>query len=263
MVRSRGIATTLSAITVFSVLLVANAFVFQGENDRLNSARLASYENEEAFLSAAQSASAVYSDLANVQSYLVSQPPRCSDWDAYAASLSYAQNYSGIDDRIYYSVLATSSYVTGGGSDNLSMLSPFDGSLQGSLNLAVILQVRESLGPFGSLPSYSKTETHYSHLPIALDDALSICSAAMSDLASLPPPVPSKSGECPDLSGLLDSIREEYSALASPQGLVFGLTTAPLAGSACGFSYTVTLSQQAEGVSGPFLWHTFDGGSLP
>ena len=256
--KMRGIAATLVSVAVFVSLLISNLTLLYAENQRLWMASMTKLETDEGEIGMLLVAQGAYAILNNLQTELVQNPPSCSSWDAYSSSLASSSSHSGSIHAVQYG-LEMAAAIVGSGSrrDNLTLLRPFDGYLPGSLNVGIRVHLNELSG---GLPSYTRTEYHYLHLPISLSKMLSLCLSLLQDLHHvyqsrvycnrLPSETP------------LDELFARYSQSASSNGFTLVLTHWFVRVDGCWLlSYAVTLSESSvEGVSGRFAWRLSDAG---
>ncbi len=231
---------------VFSTLLIANEAVYTSESQRLHAATLAGLERAEVFNSHLLVAGVAFNALANIQAQLQKRTPTCAGWDAYSASLSQQLELSVVREGVLYRVDLSAQYTNAGApTDNLTLLAPFSGYENGSLN--ILIHVSSSASAGRGYPYYNKSEQHYAHLPVALDASSSLCMSLLQNLRTLP------INGCSDSE--LQMLRTRYDDLAVSQGLRIDLARLSGSGDDClGTSYQVTLTQDSEGVAGEFAW---------
>lgn len=256
----RGVAATLVSVAVFVSLLISNLTLLYAENQRLWMASMARLETDEGKIGLLLVAQGAYSALNRVQTELVRNPPSCSSWGAYSSSLTSSSHYSGSIHAVQYNLTIDAVVVSSGSErDNLTLLRPFDGFLPGSLNLGIGVSLNELSG---GLPSYTRTEYHYVHLPISLSRMLSLCLSLLQDLHlayqsrvycnRLPSEAP------------LDALFQRYSQSANSEGFSLVLSHWFVRVDGCWLlNYAITLSESSvEGVAGRFAWHLSDTGFL-
>ncbi len=256
--KMRGVAATVVSVAVFVSLLVSNLTLLYAENQRLWMASMAKLETDEGVVGSLLVAQGAYSALNRVQTELVRNPPSCSSWGAYASALASSSSYSGSIHAVQYELTMKIDVVSSGSEgDNLTLIRPFDGYRPGALNLGVLVDLNELSG---GLPSYTRTEYHYVHLPISLSRMLSLCLSLLQDLHlayqsrvycnRLPSEAP------------LYALIQRYSQSASSGGFSLVLSHWFVRVDGCWLlNYAITLSESSvEGVSGSFAWRLSDTG---
>ena len=243
------------AAVVFSALLVGDLAVYVASQDRavLYSEGDASDAMYQQFLVLESAGGADI--LFGTESMLTSAPLWCP-----AASSGVARGVAALSDvqasdGVYLSVHAE----VGGASseaDNLSALSPLDGSVPGDVN--IVLRV-DATGSDGPGVSFAIAEVHYVHLGLRLRTAVSRCEAAAAAVAGA---LSRPAANCS--SALLGE--EAASALrgqarsASDEGFALSLSYSVSRAATCSVSFEVPLSQAGiQGLPSKFVVRFYYG----
>jgi hypothetical protein len=241
-------------------LLAANLLSYYGENERLRLAGIADLEKREASYGRVAMAVGAYSVLEKVQRNLENYPVKCTAWREYTESFDQVNNYSGMIDRFHYKMNIRSEYTEhGSAADNFTLISPFNGYVSGHFNLKLSMYFMEAAGP--RLPSYSRTEVHYVHIPVSFERSIAICLSALNELrAELGSLEPCTLSEIPSL---MEALELKYKNLSGINGLKFEITTSlNISGECYRLDYKIMITEDSEGVSGKFAWSVFEEGSL-
>lgn len=246
----KAVATTLAAVALMTLLVVADATVLVAQGDLASSSEASRLESRELLIERSYGGLVSLQALAQVQGYLSSDPAECAGLAAYFGAMSSASSVHGLDSGVYYDVSATISHDGASDAplaDNLTSVAPFSGGLTGALDLTELLTVSEA-SPGGSV-SLDKRETHSLNVPIEAAAASYLCSSTLFSLRaalSRPPCNASLVG------GAFDSILPLVAWQAYAQG--FRLT-AGWALAACVVDFWFTLVEPGvPGPAGSFDW---------
>ena len=136
--------------------------------------------------------------------------------------------------------------------DNMTMLEPFSGFVQGNLNVLAAVQVDEVGG--GGAVLRQKHEAHVFHIPILPDVASSLCSSVMGSLQGA---LSRSHCNATVAQAAFESILPSLVQEAASQG--FSLTAG--LGGGCPAAYWVRLVEPGvEGVTGRFDWTVHGAG---
>ncbi|MDG6908808.1 MAG: hypothetical protein JRM89_02250 [Nitrososphaerota archaeon] len=248
MVKRRAVGATMVAAVVFSALLVCDLAVYVASQDRavLYSEGDASDAMYQQFLVLESAGGADV--LLGAEAMLASAPLWCPTASSVVArgvaALSDVQASGGVYLSVHAEVGGPSSVA-----DNLSALSPLEGSVPGDVN---ILLRFDSTGSEGPGVSFAKAEAHYVHLGLRLRAAVSSCEAAAAAVAgalSLPAANCSSGALGEEAAAALRS--QARSAL--DEGFALSLSYSVSAAPACSVSFEVHLSQAGiQGLSSKF-----------
>ena len=185
----RGVAATLTSVLVFSSILAVNQIVYSSENQWLRAVSVAEMEHAEGLNSRIFAAAAVLDLLLGSQT----SPQQRASLSCEAnrtMTIMPGRNVSAIFERSFttsirgvsYSLNASMRHVDVGPAslDNLTLLGPFAGFQNGSLNFVVHISMRATAGPGD--PYYSKGETHFVHLPAPVDLSRQRCLSVLGEL---------------------------------------------------------------------------------
>lgn len=253
----KAVASTLAAVVLFTVLVVADATVMSAQQNLAATAQVTHLESREQLLEQASMGVASLQALAQLESYLSSNPADCPAIQEYLASLSAEGSSSGVDSGISYSTNATASLLASPApqSDNLTVASPFAGYSPTAADFRVTLSVEES-SPGGAV-TLSRREAHVLNLPISPGAASSLCGSSLASLAAALSRSPCNATS---EEAAFDSVLPGLESAAAAVG--FSLTAGWAGSGACAASYWVTLVE--DGVAGPagsFDWTVLGSGS--
>jgi len=179
MAKRLGIGATIAAAVIFSIVLTSNFAVYYAAQD---DARLHSESNAADALADESSASegaGGINILLREQAFLGSHILDCSSAlgvvSAEIRSLTDTQTSANLTV-----VTSASPALRGPAVENLSMLVPFGGYVNGFLDTA--LHEEEKGGESVIGVSYARNETHYANLPLRIGDMARDCDNAYSDI---------------------------------------------------------------------------------
>ncbi|MDE1852707.1 MAG: hypothetical protein KGI38_03045 [Thaumarchaeota archaeon] len=260
MVRRRGIGASAASAVIFSVLLVSNLAVYVASQDR---ARLYAQADGADSLgdSALILAWAGGADiLIEAQSFLAGSAFGCSTAVSQMAqetgSLIDHQRGGGVD------VTTTASLVQGGTTgDNMSFLSPYEGSVSGSFDVSLHMVATGALP--GSGVTLQRSETHLVHLDFHLSKLTSDCAAAVAAITSSTSSADLPNCTAASMAPLMGRASQGPASDASQDGfefsLAYGITSSP----SCSVDFVVSLEQDGiQGVSGTFSVRMEEGASV-
>jgi hypothetical protein len=250
LVRRRGVGATAASAVVFSILLVANLAVFVSSQRRSVLYGQADVENMLGGGAVVLEAAGGADVLIGVQRFLSAGRFECQT--AYGvianevASLSIFQQGENLTGSAK-AQLSRSGEV----SDNMSLLSPFNGSVPGDLTLAVRYTAIGGLPTVGV--SLNRTETHIVHLPLRLERAASDCLSAITTMTSYLANALPRNCTFMTVASLMDEASRTPATNARSDGFGFGLSYAIISQASCTVSFVVTYKQEAiQGIVGPF-----------
>jgi hypothetical protein len=172
MVHRRGVGASIAAASLFSLLLVSNFAMLGAAQDR---ERLNGRWDAESYLyDSAQvlTGTVALSILDNVQAILSKGVFDCSN-----ARALVSEEVAGLSTSVNIGPLRVSELVSVSpdvkADDNLSMLSPFNGSGDGRLSLSLMVIASGDLS--GAGVGFSKNDTHVLNLPVRFSEILAFC----------------------------------------------------------------------------------------
>jgi hypothetical protein len=258
----KAIAATLASVILFTALVAADATVMTAEDNLASTAQTSHIESRELVLSEYSAGAASLLALAQVQSYLSSNPADCAGLNQYLEGISAATSTSGVAGGIAYSSNATAAFAPavalsqGQPSDNLTIVAPFSGYLAGALNLQVALNAKVVGG--GGTVSLERHELHLLHLPISPDSAHSLCASALGGLAAA---LSGTSCNATSARAAFDSALPPLVEEAAARGFFLAAGWQP-GGAGCSSSYWIMLVELGvEGVTGGFDWSVRGSGA--
>jgi hypothetical protein len=247
---------------VFGTLLSANVVVLHGFQQRLDLTSRAFLENAVVSEADLQLAAVGFSALSSFQHKLETTSFDCGDAMAVLGSTVIRSSSKTPVADLLLSVQSTARY-TGQGSrfDNLSALRPFGGFVPGYLNFEVVLSASSRAADL----AFAKFEHHVFHIPLLLDQSISVCKSAARYLVSGLEALFRNPLECSARN--LDAVLKEASRLydgASSDGLLVSFAGSFVLGDKCGpIEYSVTiLEPNVVGVDGLFTWRLSEAGSI-
>lgn len=254
-----GVGATAISAVIFAILLLSNFAVYVAAQQR---SVLYSQADAEDFLAdggAAIMGAEAANILARAQSFLDSRVFYCAN-----ATAAIDGGVRGLTDRhqsggLNVSVSAGISDV-GTSADNLTMLSPFDGSVAGELT--ILLRVTESGGVPTSGITMSRAETHPLHLPVRLEGEERACTGAVQTLESALSS--SKVANCTDsqVGPLVESASLGPVSAAPGEGYEIRISYSITQRAPCTAEFEVSVSQpDIDGPSGTFTVQMSDEGS--
>jgi hypothetical protein len=254
----KAVAATLASVLLLTAMVAADATVVAASDNLASSAQMSKLEATESLLRQYSTGSAAVQSLAQVQSFLSSNPANCASLPQYLGSISAKGSSSGEDSGVSYKSNATAAAVSGdqvSRTDNLTVAAPFSGYLRGALNLRATLSTTE-VGGGGSV-SLDRNETHMLHLPISPASSSSLCA---STLASLGASLSSWSCNATLAQAGFDSAMPSLLTSAAARGFFLAAGWAP--GTGCSATYWIMLVELGvEGVTGRFDWTVLGFGS--
>ena len=258
MVRRRAVGATMVAAVVFSALLACDLAVYVASQDMgvLYSEAYASDVMGQRFLvlEAAEGADILHGAGLLLASSAFQCPTAASEISHGVGGLSDSQTSGGIS----VSVQAT---VGGAGDqgDNLSALSPFDGWVPGELDIVLHYDASGSDGPG---VTFTKGESHYVHLGVRIQDAVSRCEAAATAVAQALSR-PTDNCTAASLGVEADEAIRTQVRSASEEGFVLSISYSVTASPTCSVSYDVRLVQAGvRGLSTTFGVMFYEEGVL-
>jgi hypothetical protein len=235
---------------IFSVILVSNFAIYAASQDR---AVLNSQADEENLLNSEETiltGAAATNILFEAQSILAAGPINCSD-----AQRSISSQLAELVDTQSSGPLvvsAASSEVPGVVHiDNLSMASPFNGSVLGSITISLTVSSR-TIGQLDGV-SLDRTVNHLVHLPVRWGSLVGDCHGALASIAEAVSSSTVSNCTSSVVDPLLAAAGAGPGSTASADGFAFGLTHYIVARSPCEVGFSVTLGQAGiDGPGGPF-----------
>ena len=98
----KAVAATLASVLLFTALVVADSTIMAAQDNLASSAQVSNIESRELVLGQSSAGSAALQVLAQVQSFLASNPADCASLAQYLASVSASGSASGEDSGIAY-----------------------------------------------------------------------------------------------------------------------------------------------------------------
>ena len=245
-----GIGATAAAAVIFTILLISNALVYAASQDREHLYAVSNAEDSLGDTAAALMGAGGMNILVEAQSALAARTLDCQaareTGAAAIGSLSDSQHSGGVN------LVSTARLAPeGSASDNLSSLTPFNGSVVGDLDISISMVATGSA--LSGEVSLAKSEVHLAHLPVELDRLSADCLRALEGIAytlSTEAPANCTSGAVDPL--VIEASRSAAAAVAA-DGFGFGLAYAVIPGGDCGVSLQVKVQQAGvQGPSGPF-----------
>ena len=240
MVIHRGIGATSASAVVFTVILLSNLAVYLASQDR---AQLYSQSNaEDSFgdLATALSGAGAINILLEVQSFLAANAFDCKN--AMEAVSGSVGTMSDVQDAGTLTVHTSAQLTpTGPHQDNMSMLAPFDGFVQGDLDLSLSTIASGADQAMGV--SYSKAEVHFAHLPVRLRAEQADCTEAVEGISNAIAEESEPNCTYSETSTLLQAASRIPAALAFRDGFTFGLTFSVTRTSPCTVGFVVSIAQ--------------------
>jgi hypothetical protein len=261
MAKRSGIAASTVSAVIFSTLLISGVAVSVASQGRATLYSKAEesdslYDSFEV-ISAAEGANV----LIGAQSLLQGSAFGCPT--AIHSIAEGVDRLSQVESEGNLTVGAVASYLQAGSEpDNMSALSPFAGAAPGDLDIALGLTGSGE----ASGVALHKTETHFVHLGLHLQAAVTDCEASATSIsASLSGLDP---GNCTTsaLAPAIDSAAQIQASLASADGFSFGFTYAVEGSPSCMVHIFITLVQAGiPGMAGKFsvIFHEAESVSLP
>jgi len=241
-----AVGATVASAVIFSVLLASSLSVYCAtqEGHRLHLVSNAADAIADAAL-AIEGAGATNA-LLKEQALLGSQVLDCG-----SASATLSEEISGLGETQTSSnltVVATASLASQGpASDNLTMLAPFGGYVEGAVNTALYEQMRGATAQLGVY--FAKNESHYVHLPVRMVDMASDCSLALSEAEEAISTTVAPECTPSAVSSIIDEAVGESSSEASSSGLRLAVYSHLNGTAPCSVDVTVEVSQPS--VAGP------------
>jgi hypothetical protein len=251
----------VAATLVFSSLLLANFALFASAGQR---ERLSATANSESLISDTGTilvGTEGVGLLSGLQEFLAAHTLDCSSANQEVGSFVGSLGESASESGLTVSESAAIG-VDQSQHDNLSTLSPFNGSSPGGVSLTV--RIHSSGESAVGDVAYDRAEIHYLNLPVRLDQMMSLCQGAVQEVASvleLPTfPTCNASAVAPILAALERSLERQ----ASEEGLASSIAYRLVRSTACIVDFTVGVSQPgADGPEGPFTAALVAEGSAP
>jgi hypothetical protein len=161
--KSRAIAATLSAVLLFTPLILANSLLYWSAGERL---LLASAADRNAEI--VQSAKLLlyyssYEAVLRLNTIMANGTAPCQLDRSLLSAPGHSENFSGNISGYQYSLKLTFTLAEfGSPKDNMTALHPYEGFVPGSLNLRLhLVLVLGNDADFG----YRRDEVHFLHLP--------------------------------------------------------------------------------------------------
>lgn len=246
MVRRVGIGATLTAVLVFSSLLLSNFTLLAAADGRAIVGERLDEMSLVSDTAAVMAGTQALSLLGEMQSFLSSRVLPCNAATNLVSSVAESLRSSEREgeDIVSESIMAGGDLAI---RDNLSMLRPFNGSSAGNLNFRV--QVQSS----GSYPAgdviYHRSETHSVTLPLSLAALTSFCEMSVKTIASMLSSTTFANCTAGSVRPLLATEDAILRAQAFNRGLESSLAYNITLATACTVNYVLRVSQ--SGVSGP------------
>ena len=246
MVRRRGIGASVAAALVFSTILLSNFALLASADQR---ERLSITADSESILGdngSVLAGSEALEILAGLQNQIAARVFPCSGALGEVAQLIGGMNIT----HSMEGVTVTAWAVAGNDAnipDNLSIVRPFNGSLQGDINLDLGIRW-EGSSPLGDVV-FGKTEHHQVNLPVLLDRLSLFCLSSVGEIRALLTseifPSCNASAVGPSVAALASILR----AAAVRQGFGFSFDFQTISSSGCSVEFACQVEQTA--VPGP------------
>ncbi|HXW37262.1 MAG TPA: hypothetical protein VEJ36_05110 [Nitrososphaerales archaeon] len=254
--RRVAVGATLASAILFGSLLISNFGLVAAAQQ---TDRFASLSNEEQSVYARGYLllGIVTLDLLDrVQQGLETSTYRCPDVATETSELVAAS--TSVESSGEFRAAASAALGTGGrAGDNLTAISPFDGWLEGGLDLVVRAS---ATGGTQGVSTFSKDETHLANLPIGFEELPAVCLGDFSEavllLSFIGPELCNSSGVGSEISW----IAAAFESAASRQGL-----SAFISFLTSGCVVAISLSVSQNGVLGPlgrFSWTVSESGTV-
>jgi hypothetical protein len=148
-------------------------------------------------------------------------------------------------------VSTSAQLVSGAAADNLSVLKPFNGSVEGDLDLKV--KVVSSGGSISTGVLIERTETHDVHLPVELQAMVSDCIGAVSSVMKSAAETTLTNCTSRSVEAWASAASFAPKALAVADGFAFRMVVLAVQPSPCSASFAVDLQQRMiQGMTGYF-----------
>ncbi len=250
MERRLGIGATSAAAVVFSVILLSNLLVFAASENRTSLYSQADASDLLGDEATALTGAAATNILAEVQSVLSGRAMNCltasGEVSAAVASMT------GVQREGVLAVTIASREVTGVNAvDNLSILTPFNGSLAGDLTLELDVSAK-TVTPLDRV-SLDRDVTHFVHLPVRLDAAVGDCLGAVASISRTMSAVHLSNCTTKGVGPIAEKAASGPAASAGADGFNFGFKYSVVDQDPCQVKFQVTIEQTAiQGPSGSF-----------
>lgn len=253
MVPRSAIGATSAAAVIFSIILVSNAALFYASQDRealYSKSDIESSLNDSAVVLAGVGGATI---LLGVQRALESQTLGCSVAEMRVSSMISGLAYFQKANNVTVSVSARAG-PEWAKQDNFSMLSPYNGSSVGDLNILLHIAANGENELAGV--SYARNEVHVVHLPVHLESAVQDCLASVKvvaiSAASITPANCTRSA----VGAAMNSAEIAASAMTSSDGLDFAMRYNVEDGPSCSVNYWISVAQpDIAGPAGYFNLH--------
>ena len=250
MVNRAGIAATSASAIVFSILLLSNFAIYVASENRATLYSQADFENYLGSYAVSFAGASGANVLTGVQSFLSSQTFNCTSAPSVIAGEMGAMKDSQSTSYINETASAQEAPESAA-PDNLSSLAPFNGSLPGVLDVSLDVTEKGGSSPTGVW--FSKTETHYLHLPVRLDAAVAECVEAVEDVVDAVSTDPLSNCTSSQVASFIGPLASELSSAASADGFLFHLVYAVTSGTSCSVGFQVSIEQaNIQGIGGSF-----------
>ncbi len=250
MVRRLGVGATAASAVVFSIILVSNLALFVGSQNRASLYLQSDAEDLLAGEADALAGSAATNLLLGAQSILAAGPIDCS---TAASNLAAAiGSLRDVERSGTLTVLATSREAPDLYSpDNMSMLSPFNGSVMGELNVGLSLSVTGGVPAAGV--EFARNETHLGHLPVHWDSALRDCVGALRAVAASVTAAHPSNCTADAVAPLMAAAAAGPEATSTADGFAFEFAYSIAGTDPCSVGFRVSVTQFAiQGPAGEF-----------
>lgn len=258
MVSRRGVGATAASALIFTTLLISGLVVYVSSIQRAGL-----YAQADAAVSVSDSFNVMeWVGGANVlyqaQRDLAGRTFGCATANQTVAVL--VDGLADVQSTGDLTVTVRAHLAGGARADNLSELAPLDGAVPGSLDIALRIAANGS-GPPGVY--FSRTEVHFVHLGVRLQQAVSDCGRAVSAIAAALAGSHPENCTTAGVGPIVDGAAAAPYAEAAADGLELGVSYSASGGRACSVSFAVSVEQAGiEGLAGSFSMRLEEGESV-
>jgi hypothetical protein len=225
---------------IFSIILASNFAVYSASSGRAQLYSQSDAEDSLTDSSAAMAGAAAANVLAEVQAEFAATSFICQHAAQTASAI--VVEATDVQRSPDLTVLATASPAPDTtSSDNLSIIRPFEGSVEGDLN--ILVKVSESGGATSEGVVLQKTEAHLAHLPVRFPVATDDCLAAVDDISTAAASSGHLNCTRDVLSPIIWGSIKALAVEAYGQGLVMGLSFTITDATNCKVAYSVSIVQ--------------------
>ncbi len=240
MVRRLGIGASAASALIFSVLLVSNLAVFVASQNRAEFYSKSDASDLLADQATAMTGAAATNLLLEVQSIVSAVPLGCSNATGVVATS--VEKLADVQRSSALVVNASIQESPGASGVGLPTLTPFNGSMEGGLNLSINVSARSEASLSGV--SFSRDATYPAHLPVRLDSAKRDCLGAVAAISAAVSASQVSNCTSQTVSPVMESVSASQATAFRADGFGFGLDYSVASQHPCTVSFRVSLEQQ-------------------